>query len=100
MTEALGYVSHPSAGAVVWPALADGTLPKQSEPSVLKLVRQRDLVARLGSTQQKVEMEPSRHFTQLRAQRNQELGIGPLDKLRRLAHQRPGPAIRFLRGRD
>jgi DMSO/TMAO reductase YedYZ molybdopterin-dependent catalytic subunit len=64
------------------------------------LVRQRDFVARLSSTQKKMEVESSRHLPKLRAQRNQELGIGPLDQLRRQAHERPGPAIRLLRGRD
>jgi hypothetical protein len=100
LAQALRNVSYPSAGAVVWPALADGTLPEQPKPTVFKLVRQRDFVARLRPTQKKMEVEPSRHLPKLRAQRNQESGIGPLDQLRRQAHQRPGPAIRDFRGRD
>jgi len=100
LAQALRNVGYPSAGAVVWPALADGTLPEQTKPTVFKLVRQRDFVARLRPTQKKMEVEPSRHLPKLRAQRNQESGIGPLDQLRRQAHQRPGPAIRDFRGRD
>jgi hypothetical protein len=80
LTGALRHVRHPSAGAVVWPALADRPLPEQSKPPMFELVRQRDLVARFCSPQQKMEMEPSRHLPKLRAQRNQELEEKPSPK--------------------
>jgi hypothetical protein len=67
---------------------------------MFELVRQRDFIARLGPTQKVMEMEPATLFTQLRAQRYEELRIGPLDNFRRLVHVRPSPAKRSFRGRD
>ena len=46
------------------------------------------------------EPEPATLFTQLRAQRYEELRIGPLDNFRRLVHVCPSPAKRSFRGRD
>ena len=60
--KAFGHVLHSSAGAVVCPTLGYCTLPEQPKPAMFKLVRQRDCVARPGSTQQIMEVEPATHF--------------------------------------
>lgn len=71
--EALRDVRHAGLGVVVRPDLGHG--PRVAFPGELQTVTQGDGIARLGSTEQLVEVEPAVEFARLLAQCNQELGI-------------------------